>query len=380
MSDTVGHTGSADTTAVVTRLRDAHATRAEAREAVADVGRDRLDSLQDALDETVRLFDRYEDDATGTGDFQAYLSFQDDLVEFVEGLPEDLPEREVFEQWLDDFKKRQLSTRDFDRARDQLGDAHDLVERLDTLADAESEYRSALSAAKDERDRLADRITHLERVRDLGEADLDAPVSDLRDPIETYNEAITDAFEELRRESSAREVFAFLERAQLYPLVDVDTPPDDVKRYVEHNEVGMESVSRLLELADFSRSKLEHFVDQPGTFKRVIGGNRTYLDSLSAEPLTLDWPPAEAAVVRRHVDERISLAGRIAGDTAVVALREVQRIAREDRFSVLRTTAIARDELTDDDRARLRSGEVESGLEAARRQRDQILEALDEYA
>lgn len=380
MSDAVGRENEADTPRVVTRLRDAHEARQAARDAVEAVGRDRLGALRTVLDETHRLFDRYEGRATGTGDFEAYVSFQDDLVAFVEDLPNDLPEREVFEGWLDDFKKRTLSTSDFERARDELADARDLVARLDALEEAVDDHRKAVKAAKERRTELGARIEHLERVRELGDADLDAPVEDLRDPIESYNDTVTTDFRAFRRNATAREVLGFLDRAQAFPLVDVDAPPRELKSYVDEHEVGTESVSRMLELADFTRSKLEHFVYDPASFKRVVGGNRTYLDTLTADPFTIAWPPARADVLRRRIGERISLAGRFASEAAIRDLRSIQQRTREDRFGTLRDAAIARYELTESDRERLRSGAVADDLAAARDALTAVADALDEYA
>lgn len=379
MSDSVGRTDASPDPDVVAELRAAHEARAAARDAVSEVGRDRLVALRDALDSALRLFDRYEESATGTGDFQSYLSFQDDLVEFVEDLADDLPEREIFEAWLDDFKKRRLSSSDFDRARRELDPARDLVDRLESLEDATAEHRQAVSAAKRRRDELRERIQHLERVQALGNVDLDAPVEALRGPIDASNDAIRSNFRVFLRESSARDVLGLLDHAQSFPLVDVEAPPDDISHYVGAHEAGEESVSRLLELADFSRSKLQHFVDDPGSFKRVVGGNRTYLDTLSAEPFTVEWPPAEAAILRRRIDELISLVGRFADEDAVARLREVQQRTREDRFDVLRDAALAREELSDEDRERLQSGAVEGDLADAREELDVVVDALAEY-
>lgn len=381
MSDSVGRADTTgDATDVVPRLRDAHEAREDARDAVDDVGRDRLVALRDALNAAIRLFDRYEEPASGTGDFESYLSFQDDLVAFVEDLPEDLPERGVFEGWLDDFKKRRLTESDFDRARQELDDVRDLLARLDDLDTAAERHREAVSAAKERRDDLEARIQHLERVRELGDADLDAPVEEIRNPIESYNERIRDDFRTFLRDAPARDVLAFFARAQSFPLVDADAPPGDLRDYVDDNPIGRESVARLLELADFSRSKLQHFVDDPASFKRVVGGNRTYLDSLSAGPLTLEWPPASGEVLRRRAGELISLVGRFADEAAVARLREVQRRARRDDFPELRAAAIAAVELSEADRNRLRSGRVERELQAARSERSEIEDALEAHA
>ncbi|MDL0137768.1 hypothetical protein PNQ20_13015, partial [Halobacterium salinarum] len=115
----------ADPDALVGALRDAADAAADADAAVETYGVDRLRALRTALADLNRLFDQYEGDATGTGDFQSYLDFQDDLVALVDGFDDDLPERDTFESLLELFKKRRLSADDFATARRRLQDARD---------------------------------------------------------------------------------------------------------------------------------------------------------------------------------------------------------------------------------------------------------------
>ncbi|WP_232703205.1 DUF7118 family protein [Halobacterium wangiae] len=363
---------------LVADLRRARQSREDAAEAVADVRESRLKALRAALDELDRLFDQYEESATGTGDFQSYLAFQEDVVDYVEELDEDLPEYDVFESLLELFKKKRLSEADFAEARERLADARDLVGRLDHLADARDRYAKARKAVAERADEHATEVERLERLERLGAADLDAPVEELRDPIETYDEAVREAFRELRAEAPARNVLDFVATAASYSLVDFEPVPEDLAAFVADREAGAEPLSQLLEYADYSPSKLDHYVAQPRELKRVVGGNRTYLDRLSAEPLTVGWPPAPADELRYRLDELVSVVARIADEDVVAALHAVRARVRDDDYERLRTAAVAEHELTPAEKEEIAAG-VEDDLEAAREAERELREALETY-
>lgn len=358
-------------------------TLEDRREAVADPGEAALRDLDDALTEVRTLLDRYEEEATGYGDFERYVAFQDDLVSTVEELPDDLSERETFEELLPTFQKKTLSASDFAAAREALDEAERTADPLYDLRAAREEYdaarREAVARLNDRREEVRD----LERLAELGEADLDAPVERLRDPIQSYNAAVRDAFEDFRAAASTREVLDFVDRAQTYPLVGFDAPPDALGDFVADHEAGTETVERLLELADFSRSKLGHYVDDPATLKRAVGGNRTYLAGLSADPLTVAWPPKPADELRYRADELVSLVSRLvdAADsdaTPVEPLRTVRDLTRDAEYERLRRAAVAREELSAEEQERA-AGDVERDLADARAAREELELLLDDY-
>jgi hypothetical protein len=367
-----------DPDALVADLREARQALADAEAAVDEYGEDRLQALRGALRDVDVLFEQYEDDATGTGDFQSYLSFQDDLVALVEAeFADDLPERDAFESLLDLFKKRRLSERDFAEARDRLRDARGLVERLDDLEAARETHRETRQRVADAAEAYADEVASLERLQRLGNADLDAPVETLREPVRAYDDAVTDAFDEFRREAPAREFLAFVETTEAYPLVGFEPVPADLAEFVANQRAGEEPTPTLLDYAGYSPSKLEHYVDAPRTLKRAVGGNRTYLDRLDADPLTVGWPPAPADELAYRLDELVSVVARFAGDDALEPLHEVRRWVRDDDYDRLRNAAVATHELTDEERRRIEAG-VEDDLQAARATEQRLRDALAE--
>lgn len=352
----------------------------EAEAAVEEIGEGRLERLQTARDDLLHLLDSYEGRATGSGDFKAYLEFQEAVADLVENLPDDLPEREVFEGIDERFEKRRLSESDFDAARDALGPVDDLVDRLDQREHAHERYRAARRDVESRLREIDDEIDRLERVAALADADLDAPVEELKEPMESYNESVAEAFVSFKRTAPARDVLAFVEATRSFPLARYPDPPADLAEFLADAPVGEESIPTLMEYADYSRSKLEHYVDQPQTFMRIVGGNRTYFDRLDAEPLLFEWPPAPADEVRWRADELVSVVNRFAPDSVVERLERVHALARDEpHYEHLRLTARAREELTQEERERVAAGAVGEDIEALESERERLTTALDEY-
>jgi hypothetical protein len=360
----------------VDRLRAAREALADARAAVADAGEERLAAVRDAHREATDLLDRYEGTATGTGDFRAYVEFQEAFVELVEGLSDDLPVREAFEEANDLLDQRRLDADDFERAREILAPAADRATLLEERAAAAERYETAHRAARRRLRELDDRIAELERLQRLGEADLDAPVERLRDPIGSYDESVREAWTTFRREASAREVFRVVGASEAYPLAAFRQPPTDLREYVETSPAGEKSIPTLLEYADYSTSKLSHYVDDPGALRTRVATGRTYLERLDAAPLTVSWPPPSADRLRYRAAELVSVVARFAPEAVVAEARRLRRLPDDVDYERLRETALARDELDADERDRLERGAVAAELTAARDERERIETAL----
>jgi len=367
-------------TSSVVELDAAADAREEAEAAVEEVGEDTAERVTDWLERAERLLSQYEDSATGTGNFEQYVAFQGEIEELVSNVPDDLPAREAFDAYDDVLDQRRLSESDFEAAYDALSPAREYRTLLEEREAARDQHREAVRDVRERLDAVESRIAEYDRLLELGQADLAAPVSDLRDPIETYNAAVRAAFREFRSSASARDVLEFAGTAATYPLVGVPEPPDDLRAFVEREDAGEKSVSELLELAEYSLSKLDHYVDDPQRFKRVVSGNRTYLDRLDAEPFVVAWPPLPADELRYRARELVTVVARFADDDVVVLARAVRDLALRDDYDRLRTAAVAKAELTDEERERLASGEVERELERLRDERDELEAALSEHA
>jgi hypothetical protein len=364
---------------LIAALDDAAEARDAATERVAEVGADDLEAVAAAHDRATGLFDRYEDRATGTGDFAAFVEFEDRFATFVAELPEDLPRRGTFETAEERLDERRLSESDFAAAREALAPAADLAARLDERVSAHEAYKNARRAVRERRAELDDRIDELERLRELGAADLDAPVEALEAPIAAYDDAVRDAFADFRREASARELFSLLDAAGAFPLVSLDTPPTEVVEYVETSMAGTEPLPRLLEYAEYSIPKLDHHVEAPSELKRRIATRRTVLERIDAAPLEIGWPPPPADELRWRCRELVSVVGRFAPPDVVAQLRDVRELTREEDYERLRGAARARAALDPGERERLADGRVERDLEAARAERERLEEGLSEY-
>ncbi|PSP71423.1 hypothetical protein BRC79_00600 [Halobacteriales archaeon QH_8_67_27] len=370
--------------ALVEELTDAHGALQRARDRVDAVGEDALRAVADTYEDLTRLFDRYEEAVTGDGDFQTFIEFQGKIAAVTEELPEDVRRRDVFERVDDRLQQRRLTESDWQSVRSALEPVRDDVDRLEARDEARERYEDARFTARRRIDALEDRIADLEGLQRLGDADLEAPTERLRDPIEAYNDRVRDAFDEFRRSVSARDFLDFVLKTRAYPLVGFESPPDDLHEYVASHEAGAEPVDQLLEYADYSKSKLDHYVADPEALKRNVSTRRTYLRRLGAEPLTVNWPSPPAEALRFRVRELTSVVARFAddvddGDEVLIALRNVRDLPRETDYQRLRDSAQARAQLGPEERERLASGEVADELAACRDGKEMLEETLAEY-
>jgi hypothetical protein len=376
-SDTAGAEAEPDAETLARRLRAAREEQRAAEDAVADIGETTLRSLRDAHRGLRGLLDQYDDTATGSGDFEAYMECRMNVQEHVENLDADLPERDRFEAVAERFDARRLSERDFDWARNELEPVADLVERLNRRQEASEKRSDARRAVMQRLERIEERIDTLREIERLGSADLDAPVEELRDPIERYNDAVTSDFETIRREWPARELLSLIQTTTAYPLVEFREPPTDLIEYVERQEAGTEPVETLLEYADFSRSKLDHYLDAPMALKRHVATHRTYLSRLDATPLHVTWPPPAAETLQFRARELVAITERFAAEETVAALHEVRRATKRSDYETLRDAARARVELDPEERDRLRSGEIATEREQLEEERETLRTVLE---
>ncbi|QAU13900.1 hypothetical protein EKH57_14890 [Halorubrum sp. BOL3-1] len=340
-------------------------------------GRDRVETAADAYRRAHRVLDRYEGDAVGSGDFESYVRFRGEFGDAVD-VDDDVPAGDAFEAADEAVDKRRLSDDDFAAAREALASVGEFVDLLEAYDDAVDDYRAARKSAREARKRLESRLDELREVADMADADLGADRSRLRDPIEAYDESVREAFREFFKSASAREVFAFLDRADGTPFVDVDVPPTDLAEYVETHAAGEEPPATLLEYADYTNSKLGHYVDDPGALRTAVAVHRTYLERLDGGPLTLDWPPKPGDELAYEIDELVPLVGRIAADDTVATLRSVRELARSDEYERLRRAAEVRDALDGPDLALIERGEAADRVAAAEETRSVVNDVLAE--
>ncbi|MDZ5809904.1 hypothetical protein U4E84_00865 [Halorubrum sp. AD140] len=370
-----GPVAEAGEAAATLRERYDELRRIEAR--IDDLGRDRIEAAVDAYRRAHRVLDQYEEDAVGTGDFGSYVQFRgafDDAV----SVDDDALAADAFAAADEAVDKKRLSERDFEAARDALDPVAEYVDLLAARDEAVDDYRAARKGAREARKALVARLDELREVAAMADADLDADVDRLREPVETYNEAVRESFDEFYKSASAREVFAFLDRADATPFVDVDVPPTDLAEYVAEHETGEEPLPTLLEYADYSNSKLEHYVDDPGALRTAVAVHRTYIERLDGAPLALDWPPAGGDALAYEIDELIPLVARVADDETVATLRAVRDLARGDEYERLRRAAEVRDALDESELELLQTGAVDDRVREAERTLDLLEDVLAE--
>ncbi|WP_193309117.1 hypothetical protein [Halorubrum halophilum] len=355
-----------DAGAAAATLRERYDELARIEARIAEIGRDRIEAAADTYRQAHRVLDQYEDDAVGTGDFGSYVQFRGEFGEAVD-VDDDALAADAFVAADEAVDKRRLSEADFAAAREALEPAGEYVDLLTDRDDALDEYRAARKKAREARKGLDARLDELREVAEMADADLDADVEAVRAPVESYNDAIREEFTDFYQSASARDVFAFLDRADGTPFVDADVPPTDLREYVDEYEAGAEPLPTLLEYADYSNSKLEHYVDDPGALRTAVAVHRTYVERLDAEPLTLDWPPAAGDELAYEIDELIPLVSRVAGDETVATLRSVRELARDEAYARRRRAAVVRDGLDEPELDLIRTGEIDDRLRTAER-------------
>lgn len=378
-TDLDGHASGPDADTLLAELQRAEDALGDLNARIESHGEDTVERVAAAHDRLTDLLVEYRSSATGTGreEFQSYVEFEAELDAFEEDLEEDLPRREAFEEACDRLDRRRLDERDFDRAREALESATELADLLAEREAARERYREARTRVERRIQVLEERIDELEEILTFGDVDFETSLSPIREPIETYNEGVWKAFREFRSDAPAREVLDLLGRAASRPLVSVPPVPERLDAHLREHEVGTESIPTLIEYADYSLSKLQHYVADPAGFRSAVAANRTYLDRIDASPLTIEWPPPQAGVLRRRVEELVSVVGRFATEDVVVTLREVRNVADDERYSRFREVAVAREQLTESERRRLRSGDIETAIDDLRGRRERLKEALE---
>ncbi|MFC6719737.1 hypothetical protein ACFQGT_12875 [Natrialbaceae archaeon GCM10025810] len=361
-------------------LEGARNRLAAAEEAIDAEGRESVEATARAYRKAIDLLDAYVDKATGTGreNYVAYRRLKSQVASLVDSLPEEANARDAFDALVDALDKRRLSESDFERARTALEPAKRYADLLEERDAAREALAGARKSATLRRRAIDDEIAERERLLGLSEADLEAPVERLRGPIEAYNDAMREAFEAYYHEASAREVLSLVDRSRWYPFVDYEQPPADLESYLFENPAGEYAIPELLEYADYTRSKLDHYVDDADELKRRVATQRTYLEGIDAEPLTIPWPPEPAGVMRRRTREYRPFVARAADEGAVTLLRELRLLTRasDAEYERLQTAADAIERLTDDERRRLADGRVDAELERLREERGRLDEAL----
>ena len=350
-----------------------------AQERVDEHGERELQELADAYGAWMEMLDRFQEQVTGDdGDIQTIVAFQSRIDEVMGEISADTMQYEIFEECDEYLQQKWFSDSDFEHVYEQLEPVGELVELLEDRNEAREAYRETRKELSVRYDELAAELDELERLAALSDADLDAPTERIREPIETYNEAVTVAFRELYRGESARTVVTFLERMESYPLVEFESPPPELTEYIRNYPPGTEPVPKLLEYSGYSRSKLSHYVDDPERLIRAVDHHRAYFDKLDADPLRIDWPPPTATELRWLCQELTSTVNRI-DPSAVEPLRAVRALPGETEYERLRNSAVVAEELSKEERRRLKSGRVEEELEEVQAEYERVEAALSEF-
>lgn len=340
-----------------------------------------VSELRDAYVLAIDLLDSYEDRATGTGDFGGYLEFRQRFDQFVEELDDGLPFRDRFEQAASDVDRRRLSSGDFAKARGELEEVAEVVEALDRLDEARDRLKARRKRVLAKRSELERRRDRLEELAHLDPTALDVPVDDLREAIDSFNEGVRADHRRFLHDVSVRTVLEVYDHLSYFALLDIEAPPDALVTFFEQHSVGEESVSTVLDYIDYSRSKLEHYVDDAGHFLGEVRPHSPYLEELSSDPFEIEWPPPERDEFRWHLRELRQAVSRFGSDETVATLRDLEARCRDEtRYTRQRSSAVLREDLGATERDLVIDGEAPDKLARVEEQLESIEELLEETA
>lgn len=366
------------TESVLTELQDAAERHETITAQINDTGHDAVVETADAYRRATGLLDKYIDSATGTGDFQAYVEFQNKFLGCVEELPDELPAREAFETAADRLDSRRLSEGDFASAREDLAPAKKYIEQLESYNQITEEIETARRNVTLHRRKINDAIDMHNEALSFADVDFDSPVEQLLDPIKAYNDQLRSEFNEFITTASVAAVIDFLEYADLFPLVAFQSPPPDLRRFARESPDANESIPTVLEFASYSGSKLDHYATDPALLQTTVAVHQTFLERLDADPLIIERPPPTAGTLRQFSGEAISILGRFASEETIAHLRAIRDQSYEDSYDRLRTALRAQTDLSANERERLRTGTMADERDMLIEARDRLTEALAE--
>ena len=125
MSETV-----AESDDVVADLEATHAAYEETVDRIADHGESEVEAVAAAHDRATTLLDRYDGRATGTGDFEAFIEFQEAYESFVDDLDIDSLSMVEIAVQTEDRYGVEIPDEDLAKLR-TVQDAVDYIQKLD---------------------------------------------------------------------------------------------------------------------------------------------------------------------------------------------------------------------------------------------------------
>lgn len=345
-----------DVETTIETLEDAHAE-------ITSVGVETARSTREYYDRFAALVDRYREEATGTGEFESYVAFQEKMVDLLDRIdPETVYRAEDFEHAIDRFERRIIREKDFRRAERDLSAVRELVETIETAEELQAELEDERGRLESRRRELRSRLRTLER--EIQDADRieDVDPSELVSTIEAYNACVEDEFTEFLHSAPAIEVAGLGQKAADLPLVDVAPPDPAAVELLQSMDLGRETVPTLLEYAGYSDSKLAHYVDDPVEFRRTLP--RAWFETLSADDFSVSMDES-GAVMRYKLPELIRIVGEFADEECVGRLRKLHTLAETGEYDPMRRAHRVANDLgtTDVETLRERKSATESDLE-----------------
>ncbi|MDY6765077.1 MAG: hypothetical protein SV377_05240 [Halobacteria archaeon] len=318
-----------------------------ARQRIEDIGLEKAKKTHDFYSELSETMDEYREDAVGTGDFETYVEFQgilDDMLERVKKNQDEIHRPEDFERVIDDFEKRVIRESDFRHAESTLSDVRELSETIDRINEIEKELRYEKGKLERRKSELESRLKSIKRKIDTAKGVSDIDPSPLVSLIESYNSSVETDFEEFYNNAPAIKVARIGEKARDFPLADIKPLDKETVRILERTGMGRKTVSEVLEYADYSDSKLSHYIDKPEEFRRNV--SQTWFKLLSADDFKISVETPQN-LIKHKVPELVRVVGEFGSDETVRKLREIHSIAERGEYAPMRRAYLSEKETGD---------------------------------
>lgn len=318
-----------------------------ARQRIEDIGLEKAKKTHDFYSELSETMEEYREDAVGTGDFETYVEFQgilDDLLQRINNSQNEVYRAEDFERVIDGFEKRVIRESDFRRAESRLADVRELAETIDRVREIEKELRYEKGRLERRKSELESRLKRVGRKIDTAKGVSDIDPSPLISIIESYNSSVETDFEEFYNSAPSIKVARLGEKARDLPLADIKPLDKETVEILRRTGMGQKTVSEVLEYADYSNSKLSHYIERPDEFRRNV--SQTWFKLLSADDFKISVETPQN-LIKHKVPELIRIVDEFGSEETVRRLREIHSVAEKGEYAPMRRAYLSEKETGD---------------------------------
>lgn len=346
---------------------------------IEELGPGRLDRVEFLLSELKGLVREYEDkDRT----FKTHRSLRMTLDRLARRIQKSYENEEIGEE-VEHFDKALVHARDWHwkDTRRALEPLEEIAGLRDERNRVEKEIRRQKKARRKKRRELEERARRLRSLRDTRlDPGAEEYIHSIQERLDRVNERIVGVLDALVSNAPTREVIRLLGDVGIRPELGLPRAPDKsgLMGFLGSHPVGNEPIYRVLEYADYSDSRLSHYVDRPREFKDAMSANLAYLEKITdIRRLAPKLQVEPGGMLARRLSALTSLVSRagslVEKDTSglVQELREMRREVLSGEYARHFSSYRRIQRLSQEERRLVEAGAVEDELaEVERRLED----------